>query len=566
MSPPGPIVGYEEANHDRGLPGPGALRGAPIGPLPRWAALAVEIPAFALAAVAAHAATRSTPVTAAEAARVAALVEWGRPGAPVTGGGWSARLLDGLLAGWLSSTGGLLRDLPAVLAVRQAVLLATLLALAAVWLLTRRLGLSVPARGAVLVTLALPGPAVLFAGTVTPGPLAAAFLLLGVLPLAAQRPGTWSGLFGLLGVAVGALLVPAALPGILAGLAVLLAEGDLSARLGARWRYAAAGLVGALAAAGLWAVAGSAPHPPPVAAWELALGAVAVALAGLGLTRRWSRAPAVAVLVLTATAFVAPAGLWAVAVPALVVVAASAAEQALPRRNPAWSVRVALVATAAVLLAGLCVTQLLAVPGTASPGPVRDAAAWVGAELPATERVAVEDGLRADLVRAGLPAGRIDPDSGWRLSRGGTAGVVATFGPVTVSRRDGGAAPTGEQRRTRARAGAALAGNPRLTLTPAAADLLRAGDVELRLVLLLGTVTGQHALKIQDFPGVPGERGTPARRVLVTAVDGRPATTAESTALLRAWLDLQRDPYRPQGTTTTAEGLLVRYALFPEES
>ena len=72
-------------------------------------------------------------------------------------------------------------------------------------------------------------------------------------------------------------------------------------------------------------------------------------------------------------------------------------------------------------------------------------------------------------------------------------------------------------------AGQALAANPRLGLVPKAANLIGAGQVDSRAVAVLAAMTGQHSLRIVDFPVVPGEdAGAPRRLIAVAAVDGKP--------------------------------------------
>jgi hypothetical protein len=81
----------------------------------------------------------------------------------------------------------------------------------------------------------------------------------------------------------------------------------------------------------------------------------------------------------------------------------------------------------------------------------------------------------------------------------------------------------------------------------------------------VAAVTGQHALRIVDFPVVPGEdAATPRRLIAVSAVDGEavgPASTP--TAALEQWLRAQQPPYRPAATEVShLEGspvLLIRY-------
>jgi hypothetical protein len=221
---------------------------------------------------------------------------------------------------------------------------------------------------------------------------------------------------------------------------------------------------------------------------------------------------------------------------------------------------------------------------------VSAATAWFGDEVPGQPALLVDDVLWPQLLRAGLPAERMRTTAGvgiagaqagvlsWRLVAGPVpsdryapegwqryavfgagSGQVTVFGRGEVGQR----ASLAGARERRAELGASLAGNPRLHLSKDAAAALRSGAVDPRLVFVLADFSGQHELQVTGFPTVAGETpgDPPLHRVMITAVDGRPASRPEATALLRNWLANQLDPYRPRGVDVTDPGLLVRYAL-----
>jgi hypothetical protein len=134
--------------------------------------------------------------------------------------------------------------------------------------------------------------------------------------------------------------------------------------------------------------------------------------------------------------------------------------------------------------------------------------------------------------------------------------VTAVFGQVTVSRLGlpaaDPAAPSEESARTHA--GAALAASARITCTPDALAVLRAGRADPRLIATIAALAALQPVGVAAFPAVPGEdpAGQPRRRVLLTGgADGAAAFYAG-----------QRDLFRPSSVARTAGGVLVTYPLF----
>lgn len=576
-----------------------------------------ELGAVALAAVWCTVAAFTRPAAGDEVHRVARAVARARPDLAAASGSWPQRTLDSVLAGWITLTGALNRHSTALGAVRESMLVATVLIVLLVWLLTIRLRLAGPARIAAVLTVGVAAP--LIAGAVRPGTLAASLVMLATVLAAGERVGRPLRLTAL-AVVLGAVgVLPAALPALLAALAVLAAQGDIPSRTDTAGPLATAGWVLAIASA-LGAVAGvvvvarrpaaldtwlgpTAVAPVPDlnrAQWTVAI--VVVALTGLGVARRWLRAPATAAVALLVTALLAapPLGpeLLAVSVPVVAVVAAGCADDLTSRWRTAirWSswplvLRAATAAAVALALAGAAAAVASGAPATPAPPRTREAAAWLHSELPDDATLTVDDAVWPDLVRAGVAARRMTgpgllavasatalvtgpastqttAQARWRIGAGrppdGWVGC-ATFGSgqdaLTIAWR-AGAGPAVD-RTQQAVLGAALADNPRLVLAPTAAEPLRGGDVDIRIVLVLSELAGQHTLGIAEFPVVPGERmgDPPLRRALITVIDGRPASDPGAAELVQHWLDRQLDEYKPRAVELTAAGLLVRYPM-----
>jgi hypothetical protein len=219
-------------------------------------------------------------------------------------------------------------------------------------------------------------------------------------------------------------------------------------------------------------------------------------------------------------------------------------------------------------------------PATGRGGPLVEAQDWLRANASGA-RVLVDDGAWAEFAKAGWPTGLLVPaaacasgcpPAGWAVFATGAdglrsrypalgtaladAGVTAVFGQVTVSRLGlpaaDPAAPSEESARTHA--GAALAASARITCTPDAVAVLRAGRADPRLIATIAALAALQPVGVAAFPAVPGEdpAGQPRRRVLLTG-------GAEGAAAFYAG---QRDLFRPSSVARTAGGVLVTYPLF----
>jgi len=110
-------------------------------------------------------------------------------------------------------------------------------------------------------------------------------------------------------------------------------------------------------------------------------------------------------------------------------------------------------------------------------------------------------------------------------------------------------------RSTRLQAGASLAANASLQISPDAVDQIRTGQVDERLLNVLATLAAQHDLEVAAFPAVAGEEGVgaPRRTVEIDSIDFHPVVegSAEVTDLM-TFLSRQLPAYRPVSVTVEA--------------
>jgi hypothetical protein len=234
------------------------------------------------------------------------------------------------------------------------------------------------------------------------------------------------------------------------------------------------------------------------------------------------------------------------------------------------------------LVLGACAAALLllhpwsggaADPAEPDPSPAGLAPAvveWLEQELPAGTPVTASDGVRAALeaaeagTRVGGPADgalRVvegEPaDGGLVLARFEAADGVAlsVVDPAPVP-------PTPAELERRRRLSAAVLANPVAGATGRAADVLRAGHVDARLLGLLAGLVSRMDVHVADLPPAPGEPadGPPARRLLVDEAGGRRLTPgAPATEELVGFVAAQRPPFAPDTVEQTEDGLLIGY-------
>ncbi len=506
-------------------------------------------------------------------------------------GGDALPLTDRFAAGQLAMVQVLLpiADVPVVDAARWAELAFGLVTALLLWPLLRRLGVG-PGSAALAVAVAgvLPPAVALHTGVTAAGP-AAMWLVIAAVLAAQRRP-----LVVPAAVAAGlaAVTSPLAAAVLLAIAAHLVLDGTLRQparpvpraprrgprcarprRLGPRARRRAAGRRG-------WTVVGTA----------VAAAGTAIALTVLGavwLWVRWLRPVVTGGVLLLAVLLVPGPARSAAAVlvlPLLAVVAGVVADQLAPSLSlpsPRWPVPVVpsvLVLAVAVAL----VASALVVP---APQPQPSLTAWASAELAPGAVVRADPLDRAELAVRGFPPEQLHavegmarpgelvvvterPDDGAASSTPGRcAGAVVAVArqgtggaPTALCPADAGAGPppAGEAAR-RARFGTALAGNPRLRLAPEVAAIMRSGQVDARLLLVLGALTRSFPLAVTEFPATALEPpDAPRRRALIT-VDGAGPAGVDQLEPVRSWLRGQQPPFVPTVLRPTGTALLVGY-------
>lgn len=231
---------------------------------------------------------------------------------------------------------------------------------------------------------------------------------------------------------------------------------------------------------------------------------------------------------------------------------------------------VAVVVVVAVATRGDDHDSSAAPPSTAA----RDLAGWASAELPPGATLSADPTLAAALEQAGVEAGILTPAT---TSADGPALLVvdaADVGDRTVVARfpdaTGGeltvvdpaaVPPDAAQLDRRRQLGAALLANPLTRAPAAAAQRLRAGQVDPRLLTLLAGMAARFGTQLAALPLADGEppEGS-ARAAVVSAVDGRPvAEGTQELADLRSYLAVQLATFSPDEVQLVDGGLLVRF-------
>jgi hypothetical protein len=469
--------------------------------------------------------------------------------------------------------------LAAVDAARLACLLVGAVTALLTWPVSRVLG-APAAAAAVGVVLAGASSAALtlHAGVAAAGPAAVWLTLAAVLATRLRRPGP-----ALPVAALAVLTAPLAVAAVLALLAHLVL--DRTVRVPARARLPL-GIVAGVAAAAVAVLvsARSVGIGGPLISGPVALVGAVVGAALLLVAHQvlpWLRAvltPLFLLLVLVAVPGPAQVTAALLVLPGIAVVAGvllGALTDRIGRPAPVAAVAMALVV-------GVGATTLPA----AVPGPGAGLAEWAVAQLPPGTPVRADALDRVELAAAGLPAdalrGPADPPGPGevllltRRPAGGLpepAGCPAattlaatadgTGGSASVlCRTDGSAVTAGSA--VRERLGGALAGNPALRLDAAGTALLRGGEVDTRVIVVLAAMSSARELVVTDFPAVDLDSpAAPRRQVLISAVDGMAAAVSP---LLPTWLAGQQPPYVPAAVTPVGDALLVTWFALPDRS
>jgi hypothetical protein len=460
------------------------------------------------------------------------------------------------------------------------------------WPVLRRLGCSAPATALAVAVVGIAPPVVALHAVVTPAAVAVPWLLGAGLFAAPARARIVAATVAVL---LAVLTLPLVGAVLLATAAHWVADRTLGWTLpaGVRW-----GLVGVLGCAAIvLAVAASGAGPLAGAATPAATSEVGAAVAAGVLVvlaawwTRWVRPLLTPLVLLLAVALVPGPGRVAAALlgaPLLALLVAAVADDTAVRLSALSRVRPVLAAAAPVAVLAVVMTATTAtaapsaraLPADPTPATLR---LWLDEQLGADVVLHADPLDRAALLAAGFPAERLGPLSpvvphgGARLvtervaDKAGVApapcpasALIASLprwqgGPAELC-GDGAAVDADPpDLASRQRFGSALAGNPRIQLADAAAELLTAGRVDPRIMIVLGALASAHTVTVPDFPLADFQPPTAARRhLLVSALDGQP-TTGDASSHLRDWLDRQHAPFAPAVRAAHSEGLLVGF-------
>ena len=273
----------------------------------------------------------------------------------------------------------------------------------------------------------------------------------------------------------------------------------------------------------------------------------------------------------------------------------SPAATGAPRERPLGAWLLAGAALAAAVSSPAWLTHHRRLLAGDPDRPLREATAWIVDNVPADQRLIVDDAMWVDLVEAGADPDLVtgyaaldaDPDLGaagvapWdehdlvvttqslRAFPGGhpqveaaarSSVVVAAFGSgrdrvdvrrilgegrrpvaVTPGRGPAAAGPRPHDREAAAAAGAALARNPSLQLSDPARTALVEGEVDERVTTVLVAITAARTVLVDAFPAAAGDEAGAPRR----AFEMQAATPAEAEAIAELVAD-QQAPYTPE--------------------
>ncbi|MGY1842177.1 hypothetical protein [Modestobacter sp. SYSU DS0875] len=503
-----------------------------------------------------------------------------------------------------------------LLAAERELLAVTLLVTGVLlWRTARRLGLGHAGSAlAVLALAAAPAFAPLSA-VASPSWLALPWLLLAAWLLLSGRPSPAAGTTAAVATLIGVLLAPDAL-------VLLVVGGAAGAAARTPWhRGPGPGPTGPPAALGLAVggiVAGAvvvrllvgAWHPQPGDPARWGAGTAGLVVLGVGLLAVGSltvvrlprlRGAGAALLAGTLLGVVPPGHRLPTLLTCLPLAALLTAVLLTGLADRLHTARPALGRTVRPAAAGALALLLLAALAGAFAAPRDDLGApahaqladWAREQLPDDAVLAADPRLAAELVHAGIDADRLVPAGGpvaaatggppLRLQvitgddPAGDARPLARFpaapapddtapdhATVTVADPDP-ADPTPQQLAARRELGEALLASPATTAPPAAAELLRSGAVDPRVLTLLAGLAARFGVELAGLPPVPGELpGVPVHQALLGSVGGEPLPDAAAADRLRAWLEAQRAPYRPARVTTVEDGLLLTWRLAPD--
>jgi hypothetical protein len=119
-----------------------------------------------------------------------------------------------------------------------------------------------------------------------------------------------------------------------------------------------------------------------------------------------------------------------------------------------------------------------------------------------------------------------------------------------------------EQRAARRAFGSMVAGVSSFTAPSPVLETFRDGGVDMRVLVVLGSLCTDYSVTVADVPVAGGEDpvGVARHQVLITFLDHRPIAAPEIAAALTQWLAPWAQPFAPSEVTLGPSGLLLSWA------
>lgn len=193
------------------------------------------------------------------------------------------------------------------------------------------------------------------------------------------------------------------------------------------------------------------------------------------------------------------------------------------------------------------------------PSGLRSSSSWTDADYIVADAQlrAHAAGVAATVLGRSVPVAVFGSGSGALQVRAVPAAVQSTPPPSAAPART---APQKAAAAERATAGAELARNPRIVLRGADRVLLRTGQVDQRVVLVLGQLLATHSVTVAAFPQVGDDSPDPRRQVLISGLDDRPVpSNLQRTGVLLRYLSRLRGRYSTSRIDATPNGVLATF-------
>lgn len=267
---------------------------------------------------------------------------------------------------------------------------------------------------------------------------------------------------------------------------------------------------------------------------------------------------------------------------------------------------VAIAAAGAVVAVPLWAIQLRGFLLADLDRPLRSAQEWLADNASTDQRLIVDDAMWVDLVEADWdrdnviwyykldtdPAVQAQSPNGWRdadyvittdsmrtfpgafpqvQQAIDNSVIVAAFGEgtqavevrrVAVDGAEQAAASQEDAQTGRAVLGAQLATNPEVRLSDADRERLVAGQVDSRIVSVLGALAGSAEVTVSGFPVVDGEDGRPFRQVAISQIGDAPTVTGGDLSDDASTLvESLEGAYTPSDMFVDGDSVVLRYPV-----